>query len=186
MNFPTLVYRTPGAHRCAGGSYDYANAQSEGQLEQLLSDGWFTTLKDAMESAKVRTGGPVEQPLAEPEQPQPAPDAESKIIRKWLSEKLTDGGIDHDEDMHEDELIFLLFCEFAEREAAAGPLEGGELNADGNDEQAGGGDGSDDNATPTRAELEAKAEELGIKFDGRTTDAGLLRRIAAELETGAE
>lgn len=36
---------------------------------------------------------------------------------------------------------------------------------------------SDDDAPPTRAELEEMAEGLGIKFDGRTSDAGLLRRI---------
>lgn len=35
-----------------------------------------------------------------------------------------------------------------------------------------------DNAPPTRAEMEAKATELGIKFDGRTTDAKLLKMIA--------
>ena len=35
----------------------------------------------------------------------------------------------------------------------------------------------DDNAPPTRAELEAKARELGLKFDGRTSDRTLLRRI---------
>lgn len=37
----------------------------------------------------------------------------------------------------------------------------------------------DDNAPPTRAEIEAKARELGIKFDGRTTDKVLLSKIDA-------
>jgi len=36
---------------------------------------------------------------------------------------------------------------------------------------------SADNSPITREELELKARELGIKFDGRTTDALLLRRI---------
>ncbi len=35
---------------------------------------------------------------------------------------------------------------------------------------------------PTRAELEQKAGELKIKFDGRTTDKKLAAMIAAELE----
>ena len=35
----------------------------------------------------------------------------------------------------------------------------------------------EDNAPPTRAELETKARELGLKFDGRTSDRTLLRRI---------
>lgn len=39
-----------------------------------------------------------------------------------------------------------------------------------------------DDAPPSREELEEKARELGIKFDGRTGDAALLRRIEAELE----
>lgn len=38
-----------------------------------------------------------------------------------------------------------------------------------------------DDSPPTRAELEAKATELGLKFDGRNSDAGLSRMIAAAL-----
>lgn len=40
----------------------------------------------------------------------------------------------------------------------------------------------DDDAPPTRAELEQKARELGVKFDGRTTDGALLRRINAAMK----
>ena len=36
----------------------------------------------------------------------------------------------------------------------------------------------DDNAPPTRAELEQKATELGLKFDGRTSDVKLGKMIA--------
>jgi hypothetical protein len=39
-----------------------------------------------------------------------------------------------------------------------------------------------DDAPPTRAELEQKATELGIKFDGRTTDAKLLTKIEDALK----
>lgn len=35
---------------------------------------------------------------------------------------------------------------------------------------------------PTRAELEAKAKDLGIKFDGRTTDKKLGEQIAEKLK----
>jgi hypothetical protein len=35
----------------------------------------------------------------------------------------------------------------------------------------------EDNAPPTRVELETKAREIGLKFDGRTSDRTLLRRI---------
>ena len=42
----------------------------------------------------------------------------------------------------------------------------------------------DDNSPVTREELELKATELGIKFDGRTSDAGLLKKIDAALVGG--
>ena len=35
---------------------------------------------------------------------------------------------------------------------------------------------------PTREELEQKAKELDIKFDGRTTDSALARKIESELD----
>ncbi len=38
-----------------------------------------------------------------------------------------------------------------------------------------------DNAPPTREELELKATELGIKFDGRTGDAKLAKLIAEKV-----
>ncbi len=40
----------------------------------------------------------------------------------------------------------------------------------------------DDNSPPTRAELEAKATELGLKFDGRTSDAKLGKLIDEALK----
>jgi hypothetical protein len=44
----------------------------------------------------------------------------------------------------------------------------------------------DDNAPPTRAELEAKAAELGIDFSPRIGDAKLAERIDAALADGAK
>lgn len=35
----------------------------------------------------------------------------------------------------------------------------------------------EDDSPPTRAELEEKAREIGVRFDGRTTDALLAKRI---------
>lgn len=40
-----------------------------------------------------------------------------------------------------------------------------------------------DDEPPTRVELEAKAKELGINFDGRTSDAKLLKRINHHIES---
>lgn len=39
-----------------------------------------------------------------------------------------------------------------------------------------------DDAPPTRAELEQKAKELGLKFDGRTSDRKLLKMIEEKVE----
>ena len=38
-----------------------------------------------------------------------------------------------------------------------------------------------DNAPPTRDEMEAKARELGLKFDGRTSDRKLMAMISDAL-----
>jgi len=40
---------------------------------------------------------------------------------------------------------------------------------------------SANDAAPTRAEMEVKADELGIKYDGRTSDRKLLDRISEAL-----
>jgi uncharacterized membrane protein len=40
----------------------------------------------------------------------------------------------------------------------------------------------DENAPATRAELEQKANELGVKFDGRTNDKRLSEKIEAALK----
>jgi len=41
---------------------------------------------------------------------------------------------------------------------------------------------ADSNQQPTREELEAKATELGLKFDGRTTDRKLSEAILEKLK----
>lgn len=90
MNFPTLVYRTPGTHFSATGTYDYRGVSDANGLADALADGWFKSLPEAIAG------------------------------------------------------------EHAEVE---------------------------DDSAPTRAELEAEAVILGIKFDGRTTDKSLAEKI---------
>jgi hypothetical protein len=76
--------------------------------------------------------------------------------------------------MGEDELLFLICHEFAKPSEAEAETEetGGTEDGGKDDDQTG-----DDNAAPTRAELETKAVELSIKFDGRTTDKLLAEKI---------
>lgn len=90
MNFPTLVYRTPGTHFSATGTYDYRGVVDAKELDAALADGWFRSLPEAIAG------------------------------------------------------------EHAEVE---------------------------NDSAPTRVELETKAVELGIKFDGRTTDKSLAEKI---------
>ncbi len=96
MNFPTLVYRCPGDHHCAGGTYAYLGISEQPQLDAALSDGWFLTLPEAISGE------------------------------------------------------------------------------------------AEDGSEPTRGELEAKAAELGIKFDGRTTDKALAIKIEQALSEKGE
>jgi hypothetical protein len=49
-----------------------------------------------------------------------------------------------------------------------------------------GGEGTDDNAPPTRAELEQKARELNIEFKPNIGDKKLAERIEAALADGAD
>ena len=49
-------------------------------------------------------------------------------------------------------------------------------------EESGDDSENDEVAPPTRAELEKKAKELGIKFDGRTSDEKLFKLITDALE----
>lgn len=94
MSFPTIVYKCPGDHHRAGGTYSYKGAEDSSALGKLLAEGWFATLPEAIEGKAAE---------------------------------------------------------------------------------------AEDNAAPTRAELEAKATELDIAFDGRTTDKRLGEKIAAAL-----
>lgn len=94
MSFPTIVYRCPGDHHRAGGTYAYKGVSEQAQLVGALSEGWYLTLPEAI-------AGKIAQ--------------------------------------------------------------------------------AEDDSAPTREEMAIKAVELGIKFDGRTTDKALAEKITAAL-----
>lgn len=99
MSFPTIVYKCPGNHHRAGGTYDYVGVSDAAGLVLALSGGWFLTLPEAI---------------------------------------------------------------------------------------AGVANESEDDSAPTREEMAIKAVELGIKFDGRTTDKALAEKIEAALTERSE
>jgi hypothetical protein len=69
-------------------------------------------------------------------------------------------------------------------EAIEGKLDAQEVMQEpSKDADLGQGQGSDDNMPPTRPELEAKATELGIKFNDKTSDKKLGDLIKATLES---
>lgn len=94
MIFPTIVYRCPGDHHRAGGTYGFLGVSDSAGLSLALSSGWFLTLPEAI---------------------------------------------------------------------------------------AGVANEAEDTSAPTREEMAIKAVELGIKFDGRTTDKALADKITAAL-----
>lgn len=96
MDFPTIVYKTPGTHACPGGTYNYKGVEDQEGLDALIDEGWFLTLPEAI-------------------------------------------------------------CGKAAEH-------------------------HDDNAKPTREELETKAKELELKFDKRTSDRKLSEMIEYVLE----
>lgn len=112
MDYPTILYKCPGDHQRAGGTYAYRAANDEESKDALVAAGWHATLPEAIEAAKPK---PVEAPAPVIEPPPP-----------------------------------------------------------------------DDNLPPTREEMEEKAKELGIQFDGRTSDAKLSRLIVRALEDKAD
>lgn len=147
IEFPTLVYRTPGTHQCPGGTYAYQSAQDAEQLDGLLEDGWFLSLPEALAGKhdEERFSG---NKKSEPEQRDPS-------AKEWLLAKAKEVNLEPDDNLSAEELLFLICHAFAAKPE----------------------DAEEDNKPPTREELEAKAKELGITFDGRTTDKSLTEKI---------
>lgn len=100
MEYPALVFKCPGPHKHAKGTYDHMGVRDEDEHLSALADGWFASLPEAII-------GPVETPVI---------------------------------------------------------------------------DKAEEDSPPNRIELEAKATELNIPFDGRSSDAKLLAKITEALK----
>lgn len=109
MQFPAIVYKSPGKHLCRYGTFDYVGVKTQAEFDARINSGWHPTQAAAFASKEQKTRPPAE--------------SQSAPIMQVA-----------------------------------------------------------DDAPPSRAELEQKATELGLKFDGRTTDKKLFERIEEALK----
>lgn len=81
MDLPTVLYRCPGPHSRAGGTYDFLGVETSENYEAAIADGWQLTMPaaiDAYEGAKAKViaevGAEFEPAVkAEPETPATKP-----------------------------------------------------------------------------------------------------------------
>ena len=53
MEYPRLVYISPGANKCEGGTYDHEIVQDEKNHKAALAAGFFDTVPEALEAMTV-------------------------------------------------------------------------------------------------------------------------------------
>lgn len=53
MQFPRLVFRSPGPEQCQGGTYAHACVRNQDELDNRLADGWHATLPEALQPKPV-------------------------------------------------------------------------------------------------------------------------------------
>jgi len=87
MDFPTLVYRSPGPHAGPASSkgYDFRGAKSEAELADLLADGWSLSFDEAVNGKPatiIPKGVTREELLAEAER------LGIKIDKRWSDERI--------------------------------------------------------------------------------------------------
>jgi hypothetical protein len=68
MIFPSLVYRCPGPHQRAGGTYEHRQVSDEYELAAAIEVGWFATLPEAIAGKSAEPLEPIE-PTAQDDAP---------------------------------------------------------------------------------------------------------------------
>lgn len=66
MDFPRLVYISPGKNPCQGGSFDYELAVDKANFDAALAAGYFATVPEALKAAESQA------------EPDTAPEPETK------------------------------------------------------------------------------------------------------------
>lgn len=133
MQFPNMMYRSPGTlKRPGGGTYKIIGVQSQKEFDAKIANGWFASSIEAVVAAGDKA--------TPPKRPRPKW-ALKKVKKRKPSRPLG----------------------WKKAAVVAAPV---------------------DNSPPTRIELETKAKELGIKFDGRTSDRKLDKSIQDRIAGG--
>lgn len=156
-DFPRMVYKAGGPHEIHGGKFDYLIAEDADELDAMLADGWHLTTDEAREAPeRERRAAEERARVAEEEARAAAAAAETE---RQAAEQAERDRVEAEQRADQ---------ERAEQERAAAAATATTPP-------------TDDNAPPTRAELEAKANELGVEFSPRIGDAKLFERIEAAL-----
>lgn len=65
MDLPTVLYRCPGPHSRAGGTYDYLGVETEENYEAAIAKGWQLTMPDAIEAYEGKRAKVIAEVAAE-------------------------------------------------------------------------------------------------------------------------
>jgi len=105
MEFPKLVFRSPGPNQCQGGTYAHLSVVDHGDLDAALAAGWHATLPEAL--APVPVPVPAPAPAATPvplAQDAPAP----LLSRDEMKRKADDLGLTYPHNISNIKLAELL------------------------------------------------------------------------------
>lgn len=84
IEFPTILYKDEGPHQRNGGTFSYIGVDNQKDYDELLLDGWFMTLDEAIAIKKDKK----ERPLSREELEKKATELNIKFDGRTSDEKL--------------------------------------------------------------------------------------------------
>lgn len=75
MDLPTVLYRCPGPHLRAGGTYDFLGVETEDNYEAAVAKGWQLTMPDAIAAFEGKKAAVIAEVEAEFEPVKTEPEA---------------------------------------------------------------------------------------------------------------
>jgi hypothetical protein len=88
IQFPTIVYKSPGSRRNAHGTYDYVGVKTQEEFDRRIADGWHPSRAAAFASLK--------QPQPPEVTSSPAPIPDDQPTRAELEQKALALGLKFD------------------------------------------------------------------------------------------